>query len=350
MRDSALLILTARDVAELLAGQAADIVRRVRHAYERHAIGDTSVPHSVFLTFPGDTVNRIIGLPAYLGGDAPIAGMKWISSFPGNVERGIERASGVMILNSLQTGRPEVLLDASAISATRTAASAAVAMACLRQQRDDDAGLIGCGRIGFEIVRYLRAIEPSMTRLTIFDLDAARAKTFESQLARDLPDLRVTRVVSHDEVLRRTRTIVFATTATTPYVSSLRACPSGATILHISLRDIAPDAIVTADNVVDDVDHVCRARTSLHLAEQQTGGRAFIRSTLGDVLRGAAPPRVDADRPVVFSPFGLGMLDLAVADLVRRRAQALGRGQVIEGFCDSSWLTPAVAVDASAGR
>jgi len=86
------------------------------------------------------------------------------------------------------------------------------------------------------------------------------------------------------------------------------------------------------DNVVDDVDHVCCAQTSVHLAEQLTGGREFVRCTLANVICGAAPPRREAGGVTVFSPFGLGVLDVAVASYVYRLAGERGLGTVVESF------------------
>ncbi len=90
--------------------------------------------------------------------------------------------------------------------------------------------------------------------------------------------------------------------------------------------------VLKTDNIVDDVDQAIRAQTSLHLAKQKVGHRDFVRATLAEVLNGSKAPRRHADDIVVFSPFGLGVLDLAVAQLVMQQAQAKRSGSRVEGF------------------
>jgi 2,3-diaminopropionate biosynthesis protein SbnB len=333
MTNSVIRILGARDVGALLSGREQAIIDTVRAAYEAHAAGESSLPHSTFLRFPNDQRNRIIALPAYLGRDFAIAGMKWIASFPANIERGIERASAVVVVNSATTGQPQAILEGSIISAKRTAASAALAAQQLhRAEAARSVGLIGCGVINREIARFLLAVFPVIERFVVFDLDAQRAQQFADTCRGLRADLQVEVASSIADVFSSATLISFATTAGVPYISDLSACAVGTTILHISLRDLTPELILTCDNIVDDIDHVCRMQTSVHLAEQLVQHRNFIRCTLADITSGATAARPTPERIAVFSPFGLGVLDLAVSKYVLERAVEHDQGVVISGF------------------
>jgi 2,3-diaminopropionate biosynthesis protein SbnB len=326
-----ILILSGRDVEEILAGREQEIADVVARAYVAHNRGQSSLPHSLFLRFPDNDLDRIIALPAFLGDGFEVAGLKWISSFPGNLRHGLARASALLVLNDVETGRPTAVLESSVISARRTAASAALgARVLLEGQAAGRVGLIGNGLINFEIARFLAAL-CGAERYLLYDLDAGRARSFAGSLGR-LGAVEAEVAASAEEVLSACPLVSFATTAIRPYVSDLSICPPGSVLLHISLRDILPEAILGCDNVVDDVDHACRANTSLHLAEQKTGGRGFIRCTLADILEDKAPARRGDGSIAVFSPFGLGVLDIALGDLVTTAACAAGRGAVIESF------------------
>lgn len=328
-----ILILGGRDIEEILSGREQEIADVVARAYVAHNQGQSSLPHSLFLRFPGNEHDRIIALPAFLGDGFEVAGLKWISSFPGNLRHGLARASAVLILNDVETGRPTAVLESSVISARRTAASAALGARVLLEGKGagtGTVGLIGAGLINFEIARFLAALCDAK-RYLLYDLDADRARSFARGLGR-LGAVAAEIAASAEEVLSACPLVSFATTAIRPYVADLSICPPGAVLLHISLRDILPEAILACDNVVDDVDHVCRANTSLHLAEQKTGGRGFIRCTLADIIEGKAPARRGDGSTAVFSPFGLGILDIALGDLVTTAARAAGRGAVIESF------------------
>ncbi|WP_460068195.1 2,3-diaminopropionate biosynthesis protein SbnB [Streptomyces sp. YKOK-I1] len=330
-----MLILRHSDVAQILDGRELDNIQAVADAYRLHAQGDTAVPHSTFLRFPGQPRNRIIGLPAYRGGERPAAGMKWISSFPANIERGVERASAAIILNSLETGRPEALVEGSLISATRTAASAALAAELLtRGRRPDGIALIGCGVINLEILRHVGAAVPGLKTLSLYDSSADRAAGFAARAATVLPGAEVVTLDSAEQALAAHGLVSIATSAIEPHLD-LKAAAPGTVVLHISLRDLLPESLTDAHNIVDDVDHALRERTSLDLAVQAAGHRDFIDPTIGRLLLDEGSDGVftpEPGRAVVYAPFGLGVLDIALAVDVLSAARAQGLGVRVEGF------------------
>ena len=335
-----ILTLKSDEVEALLDGREQETLAAIADAYKAHGRGESSLPHSLFLRFPADERNRIIALPAYLGDGFGVAGMKWVSSFPANLERGLNRASALIILNSAETGQSEVVMEGSLVSAKRTAASAALAALHLSPQGGEPAavGIVGCGPINFEVVCFLFAVWPALRRFHVFDVVAARAAQFRKKCNQLNGDLEVKVVPELSTLLRESQVTSIATTASTPHIFDLSDCAPGGTILHVSLRDLSPEVILSCDNVVDDIAHVCRAQTSVHLAEQLTGTREFIRCTLADILSGTAQEKKDAEAVTVFSPFGLGVLDLAVAQLVSELAVKQGFGTVLENFLPAPFV------------
>jgi ornithine cyclodeaminase len=329
-----MLIVRHREVRDIVSGRERDIADLVASAYRLHYAGSSLLPHSCFLRMPGNSPNRIIALPAYLPG---IAGVKWVSSFPANVAAGMERASAVMVLNSTRTGHPKALIEASLISAQRTAASAAVAAAALAGksgQGHSGVGLIGCGVINAEILRFLAVTQPSLRKAIAFDISAERARAFAEKCRESLPGVTVTAVADRDEALAAYDLVSVATTASEPHMD-LRPCRPEATVLHVSLRDLRVDSILAGQNVVDDADHVCREHTSLHLAEQATKGREFIGACIGEILTQPDDFRREPGKVAIFSPFGLGILDIAVAQFVYDEALRQGMGLRVEDFLPS---------------
>src|SRR4051795_2796087 len=120
-------VVSGAQVQHALEGREKQIVEMVESTYRLHCAGDSVNPPSYFLRFPDRPTARIIALPASIGGQVRVDGIKWISSFPDNVATGVPRASAVLILNDHDTGYPLACLEASIISATRTAGMAALA-------------------------------------------------------------------------------------------------------------------------------------------------------------------------------------------------------------------------------
>lgn len=321
-------VITGSSAKKILEKSRADVVELIERTYILHDSGETTNPDSYFLRFPDRPDSRVIALPARLGGDVGRIGIKWISSFPRNTRSGLPRASAVLLLNDDETGAPVACLEAAGISAARTAASAALAARHLAAPRAQRVSFIGAGVIARTISDYLAVTVPGLREAVVHDLDAPSGRRLVEHVAahhgwKSEPAESLEEALGADIV-------VFATTALRPYVPAGTRLRPDQLVLHVSLRDLAPEILLAANNVVDDVEHCLKAQTSPHLAEQLSGGRGFVNGTIGQVLRGRLT--LDPGLPTVFSPFGLGVLDIALGDLVYREALGSGDAVGIEGF------------------
>jgi 2,3-diaminopropionate biosynthesis protein SbnB len=327
-------VVTGAKVKDAIEQNRNRVFDAVETAYRLHAAGDAINPDSYFLRYPDNPSARIIALPAHLGGTIQKSGIKWISSFPENRAANLARASAVLILNDPSTGYPVACMEASLISATRTAASAA--LAAEHMSLDPFRGnlaIIGTGVIARTTVEWLLFRNWSFGKVSLYDLNRDEAEHFNKWLREEFGVEAEIRDRLEDAIIDRSL-ILFTTTTLAPYVADeklLEHCP---TVLHLSLRDICVNVILASQNVVDDVDHCLKASTSLHLTEMATGNRDFVAGNLVDVLQKKVEP--DRSRPRIFSPFGLGVLDLAVGSLVLEAAISSNATVALPDFFSNS--------------
>ena len=327
-----LSIINGKTVFDVVQAHRSECIRIVREAYLAHADGQSVNPDSYFLRFPDKPDCRIIALPAYLGNGFDVAGLKWIASYPANVQRGFPRASAVLVLNNYETGYPFAILESSIISAARTAASAALAAHWLNGQssRAHSLGIVGAGFIARYVYDFLVDTGWEIDDVRLYDTSPVESVKFSNTTCRLEHHRTVTVAPDVTQLLRASDLIVFTTVASTPHVADAALFEHNPVVLHISLRDLAPEILLRSQNVVDDVEHVMKANTSPHLAEQLTGNRDFVTGTLADII--LERRSVNRSRPVIFSPFGMGILDLAVGKWVYDQAVASGQELRLSDF------------------
>ena len=323
-------VIGASQVASILAKHKAVIIGIVSEVYIAHYEKNTSLPHSVFLRYPEKPNDRIIGLPAYIKiGDKEVSGIKWVASFPENLSKKLPRASASLILNDSTTGRATCLLEASNINLYRTAASAALAAMYLCDGDQSSVALIGCGPVNAKILDMLRVVFSDLREVHIYDQNRDRAMAYASKL-----EGAGMHPIVHDNVqnaLLSTRLVSFATTAARPHIHDRSAFSNNSVVLHVSLRDIAPRIIIDAVNVVDDAEHVNREQTSIHLASQMAGHTDFIGPTIGQIIKNKMKLNT-REKLTIYSPFGLGILDVALADFILEQAIKHGIGTIVKDF------------------
>lgn len=325
-------IVRGNTVQKVLESSPEDVAGTIRDAYLAHDRGQTENPNSFFLRYKDRPRQRIIGLPASIEYGTPVSGIKWIASNPDNVAKGFPRASAVLVLNDFETGYPYACLESSIISATRTSVSAVLGAEHLNHglRVGKRLGFIGTGLIASYVYRYFKLLDWQIDEVVCHDLDKAYAEKFCAAHIDAGRHGSVSVSESLDDVLTSSDLIVFTTSALVPYVTDPALFAHNPTVLHVSLRDLNEDILLGSHNIVDDIEHVLNANSSPHLVEQRVGHRDFIDGTLAGLIEGKFT--VSNERPRIFSPFGLGVLDIALGRYVYSAAEAAGEVIDIPGF------------------
>ncbi|MFP1811592.1 2,3-diaminopropionate biosynthesis protein SbnB [Lonsdalea quercina] len=324
-------IVSGDVIHEILSHSHQEIKDIVYNTYNLHENKKTINPDSYFLRFNDKPESRIIALPAAIVGEKKYSGIKWIASYPENVKSNLQRASAVLLLNDYETGYPFACLESSQISAHRTAASAVIAAEHLSPHKikTSKIAIIGAGIISKTICLYLKNLGWDIDMITVFDLDKTSANNLCEFIKNEL-NINSRIIDNLNDTVNNATHVFFATTASAPYIMAPEIFSSGQVILNISLRDLSVAVIKNSYNILDDIDHCLKANTSPHLASIELGNTNFINGTIAQVFQKKI--KIKNDKPIIFSPFGLGILDLAVGYFLYQKATKDGKSYLIDNF------------------
>lgn len=301
-------VINYEKIKDWIKNNTNEVIDSVEKAYLSFSKKEAICPNSYFLKYPNEPANRIIALPGSIESkDLKVSGIKWISSFPDNINHNLDRASAILILNDRKTGYPVACLEGSIISAYRTAASAIIGATYLHNKDKiiDNISIVGGGLISYTILSLFIMLGWEIKKVTIIDKDIDRA----IYLSKKFSSLEV-ECSSDIKLIRSSDMIVFATSAISPHIEQKELFSHNPTILHMSLRDISPEIIIESQNFTDDINHALQADTSLHLAEKKLRNRRFMAGSAIDLISLDAKPNFNQTR--IWSPFGMGILDIAV--------------------------------------
>ena len=324
---SAVLILSHDDVIAALPPDAcADAMAEVLAA---HARGEAQMPLRSVVRFEGAA--GFMGLmPGWRGGEEPVFALKSLCLMPGNPARGLDTHQGTVTLFDGTTGVPTAILDASAITAVRTAAVSAVATRTLAREDARVLAILGAGVQGrahltalagvreFEEVRVYSPTEAHARALAAAGDGAARVASSAEEAVRGA-DVVVTATSAREPVLRRDWLApgahVNAVGASTPSVRELDVETVAACVLFCDSRESLRNEA---------------GEYRLALEQGAIPGENHVRGELGEVLAGSAPGRLDAGELTVFRSLGLAIEDLAAALCAVTRARRMSIGTEVE--------------------
>jgi ornithine cyclodeaminase len=318
-----LLILNEHEVEHLLTMR--ECIGVMEKALSALARGEVHNPLRQAIRAPGAT--GLLGLmPAFRGGETPLYGLKEVCVFPGNPALGLDTHLGGVLLHSGHTGQLLAVMNASAITAIRTAAVSALATRLLARENSRTLAIIGAG---VQARTHLEAIP------LVRDIDDVRIVSRTPAKAQALAREGVRVVASVEEAVRGADIIVTATSSREPILKrewiedGVHINAVGSSIA--AARELDSDTVAAALLFVDRRESTVN-ESGDYLAALREGaiGDDHIRAEIGDILIGKATGRTSATQITLFKSLGLAVEDLFSAEFLFEKAQRESAGTWVD--------------------
>jgi alanine dehydrogenase len=299
--------LSGQDVEAAVSPERA--LEAVREAFVAYARGEWSMPPKVYV--PAYPAGDFRAMPALGAGHAAL---KWVTSFPGNPERGLPTVTGLVLLSDASNGILRAVLDAAAVTALRTGAAALLAAETLGRADAQTAAVVGAGVNGMAAARTFIA---RGREVMLYDVDSDRAASAAEELG--------ARAATRDEALDADLLVTM-----TPGHEILLPEGSLQPGQHVSLMgadgpgkaEIAVEELVRTKIFCDDWEQASHNGELVHAVEAGVLDREQV-TELSAVLVGDAPGRTSDDEITSFDSTGLAIQDLAIALAVMKKADEL---------------------------
>jgi len=323
------LIADQKLVTELLPmEEAIDVMRR---ALTMLAEGDVVMPLRQMLVMPGG--DRVMGLmPSYLGGLEAV-GVKVVAAFPANFGSEYDTHQGVVLFFDTERGLLRAIVDATSITAIRTAAVSGLVTDLLARPDAGDLAIIGAGTQAHTHLQAMRAVRP-LRRVRVYSVPAESAEAFAARESR-LHGLKVEVAATAEQAVAGADLICTTTTASEPVVLGAWVS-TGAHINAVgaytpATRELDSELVAGA-RLYADRREALLSESGEFLIPKGEGliGDEHIVGEIGEVLTGKAPGRTSREQITLFKSLGIAIEDLASAHHVYTKAKERGLGAWVE--------------------
>lgn len=317
--------------------------------------GSNHNSHGLSLVFPKESPfpnmpvagpdRRFCAMPAYLGGRFDVCGNKWYGSNAANTAKGQPRSILTVNLNDRDTGAPLAFMSANLLSAARTGAVPAVAVRHLARKDATVGAIIGCGPINRSCFRNIVTQMPGLKSVYCFDLFLEKAEE-TAKWAEEKFGIKGIATDSLEEAMRNSDVVSVAASRLKPLYINSEWLKKGSTVLltgpatgdeafwtnskivydHIGLHEnYVEDAILSGDK--EGYYKGVIGGPIYHLIDQGVLPALKESTSIGQVINGTAPGRVNDDDVYIFVACGMAVFDVAWAYEIYQNALNQGIGQ-----------------------
>jgi len=323
-----MIVLTHDDVAALLPmAQAIEVV-----AEAMKGVSDRTAELPLRSAVPVGGDNRMGVMPGAIA-DPACFGVKLVSLFPGNPARGLSSHRGAIVLFEAETGGAVAMMDASLLTAIRTAAASAVATRALAREDATSLAIIGYGEQADHHLTAMLAVRP-ITRVAVAGRSAEKAAEFAANAAADYPDVEFSSGTDLHAAIADADITCTVTAAPRPIVMGDWVKP-GAHVNVVgssipTMREVDDRMIERGAIWVDYLPStLAQAGEIVDMIAAGRFGENDLKGEIGALLQGRIAGRSGAGQITVYRSLGVAAQDLAAAHHVLSRARAEGRGQTV---------------------
>lgn len=279
---------------------------------------DFSQPVKPYLRYR-DMKNRIIAMPAFVGGPVNMSGIKWIASFPDNIQHQLPRAHCVVVLNDPDTGIPAGILNSGTVSAIRTASVSGLVLKKYIESRQLPAvkvGIIGFGPIGrYHLDMCSAVLGDAIEAVRIYDLKGVDL----SAVPATLQD-KAFAVDGWQEAYADADIFITCTASKERYINGQPK--PGSLHLNVSLRDYTTGVFPWFEGaiIVDDWKEVCRENTDIEAFHKENNLMEADVKRLEDLVFTDYFNELGPDQAILFNPMGMAAFDIAISSRYLNRA------------------------------
>ncbi|GAB78256.1 ornithine cyclodeaminase [Austwickia chelonae] len=307
-----------------------------KEALKAYSAKECKIPLRVNLDVP-EYEGQSLYMPGYAAPESAL-GIKIVSVYPRNIERGLTSVPATMVVLDAQTGMVCGLLDGTWLTQQRTGAVAGAATELLAREDAAVFALFGTGGQAECQLEAVLTVRPGITQVRVFDLSTERADDFvrrmSERFAGRFPAV-IERADSSAAAITGADIITTVTTASEPVFDG-SLVEAGTHINAVGsytpqMCEVDPVVLLAADKVYCDTRDALVESGDIQIPLRD--GRFDldkVTGELGEALLGAVPGRESAEEITYFESTGNAVLDVVVAQRIYAEAVAQGRGSTID--------------------
>ena len=318
-----MLYLSAEDIKKVINyEELIEVVENAMHVYET---GDFVMPDRI-------TVNRgsetYLYMPCFTDN---VKGTKVLTLYGENAKRGVPTLQGIMLVNDVETGKIECIMEGATLTAYRTGAVGAAGIKHTTPTDVESIGIIGTGVQGFYQSLYACSIRNIKT-INIFNKTPEKTTKFKSDLEAAIPNVKVNICNDTTELVKNSDIIITTTTSETPVIPDDKELLRGKHFVGIgsykptmqefpqSLFEILDDMYIDVDFAKEETGDLVNPLREGWIKEEQV-------HTLGTAIEKG---NIKTDTTTLYKSVGMALFDTSVASYILKKAKEKAVGTILD--------------------